>query len=56
MPEESKITVFNKGTPKGLNAKIPIGGQDPPSSTFTARLLWKNAQKNLKKKYFRYDK
>jgi hypothetical protein len=38
-PEESKITVFNKGTPKGLKAKMPAGGHSLPSSTLTARLL-----------------
>ena len=25
-PEESKITVFNNGTPNGLKAKIPARG------------------------------
>jgi hypothetical protein len=49
-PEESKITVLSKGTPKGLKAKIPRGGHSFPSSTFTANLLWKKAQKNLRKK------
>jgi hypothetical protein len=42
--------VFNKGTPNGLKAKIPAGGHSFPSSIFTARLLWKKAQKKLKKK------
>jgi hypothetical protein len=42
--------VFNSGTPKGLKASTPKGGHWLPSSTFTASLLWKKAQKNLKKK------
>jgi len=33
-----------------LKAKTPIGGQTPPNSMFGANLLWKKAQKNLKKK------
>jgi hypothetical protein len=42
--------VFNSGTLKGLKAKIPFGGQIFPNSTLAASLLWKKAQKNLKKK------
>jgi len=42
--------VFSKGTWKGLNTTKPNGGQTPPNSTLGARLLWKKAQKNLKKK------
>jgi hypothetical protein len=49
-PEDSNTTVFSKGTPKGLKAKMPTGGHWLPSSTFTASLLWKKAQKKLKKK------
>ena len=49
-PEDNKITVFSKGTPNGLKAKIPNGGHSFPSSTFTAKLLWKKAQKKEIKK------
>ena len=50
IPEDNKITVFNKGTWKGLNTLIPKGGQIEPISMLGDNLLWKNAQKNLKKK------
>ena len=49
-PEESKITVFNRGTSKGLKGITPLGGHAPPSSMDGARLLWKKAQKKLIKK------
>ena len=42
--------MFRRGTWKGLKVLIPYGGQRDPSSTLGANLLWKNAQKNLKKK------
>jgi len=32
-PEINKTILFNKGTPKGLKALIPIGGQALPTST-----------------------
>lgn len=48
-PEDNKMIVFINGTPKGLNAWIPIGGQVAPSSTLGDKLLWKKAQKNEKK-------
>jgi hypothetical protein len=41
--------VFNRGTEKGFNGSIPVGGQQHPNSGVGARLLWKNAQKNAKK-------
>jgi hypothetical protein len=49
-PEDKRTTVLSNGTPNGLNAKIPTGGHSFPSSTLTASLLWKKAQKNLRKK------
>ena len=48
-PELKRIAVFNKGTENGLRGSIPIGGQITPISTEGDRLLWKNAQKKLKK-------
>jgi len=50
IPEDNKTIVFNKGTEKGLNTKIPSGGQDLPISIAGARLLWKKAQKKERKK------
>ena len=41
--------MFNKGTAKGSNATIPIGGQVVPIEISGARLEWKNAQNTLKK-------
>jgi len=38
-PELSRITVFNKGTPYGLIATIPKGGQVTPISTQGTVLL-----------------
>ena len=49
-PEETNTIVFKRGTWKGLKVKIPEGGHTPPNSTAGDSLLWKNAQKNLKKK------
>ena len=48
-PEVSKIKVFIRGTPKGLNLLIPIGGHWQPSSILGDKLLWKKAQKKEKK-------
>lgn len=42
--------VFSKGTLNGFSGLIPIGGQVQPTSTVGTKLLWKNAQKNPKKK------
>lgn len=49
IPDDKRIIVFNKGTWKGLNGLIPVGGQFKPISAVGASLLWKNAQKNEKK-------
>jgi len=37
-PEETKIIVFNRGTPNGLKGATPKGGQSPPNSTLGASL------------------
>jgi hypothetical protein len=50
-PDDRSTTVFSSGTPQGLSGLIPIGGHILPSSTVGANLLWKNAQKNPKKKH-----
>merc|ERR1719158_2814711 len=50
IPDEIRTIVFNRGTWKGLNTLIPNGGHSLPISTFGDSLLWKNAQKKLKKK------
>jgi|TARA_B110001452_G_scaffold261310_1_gene259970 hypothetical protein len=42
--------VLRSGTWKGLNTLIPKGGHNLPISTLGDNLLWKKAQKNLKKK------
>lgn len=49
IPEESKITVFNKGKPQGSRGIIPFGGQTPPISIDGVNIPWKKAQKNEKK-------
>lgn len=49
-PEDTSTIVFNKGTWNGLKTTKPNGGQTPPNSTLGASLLWKKAQKKLKKK------
>ena len=49
-PDKSKIRVFKSGISQGLNTWIPLGGHIEPISTVGAKLLWKNAQKNAKKK------
>ena len=49
-PEERRIAVFSKGTENGLIIKIPVGGQAQPISGDGAKLEWKKAQKNPKKK------
>lgn len=48
-PELRSIAVFNKGTEKGFKAFIPIGGHITPISIEGDKLLWKKAQKKLKK-------
>ena len=49
-PDETKTIVLSKGTWKGLKVEIPKGGQRAPTSVLGAKLEWKKAQKNLKKK------
>lgn len=50
IPEDNKIIVFNNGIWKGLNGRIPAGGQFIPNSIEGDRLLWKNPQKKETKK------
>ena len=49
-PEARRIAVFRRGTSRGFRGLIPVGGHCPPSSGVGARLEWKKAQKNPKKK------
>jgi hypothetical protein len=49
-PEARRTAVFKRGTLKALIGVIPVGGQVHPISGVGARALWKNAQKNAKKK------
>lgn len=44
------MAVFRSGTSIGFRGLIPTGGHWPPSSGVGARLEWKNAQKNPRKK------
>lgn len=48
-PLANKMVVFSKGMLNGLKAQILVGGQDIPISWVGLNLLWKKAQKNLKK-------
>lgn len=48
-PELNKIAVFNNGTENGFKGSIPTGGHITPNSTEGDKLLWKKAQKKLKK-------
>ena len=48
-PLDNKIMVFSKGILNGSKLWIPSGGHVEPSSIDGETLLWKNAQKNLKK-------
>jgi hypothetical protein len=49
-PDASRTAVLRRGTLNGFKGIIPIGGQQQPISGVGDRLLWKNAQKNAKKK------
>jgi len=49
-PDERRMVVFSIGTPKGLMASIPTGGQTLPTSTLGLKEAWKKAQKKAKKK------
>jgi hypothetical protein len=44
-PEDRRIKVFKKGSSKGFNTSIPLGGQTQPIDTAGDRLEWKKAQK-----------
>ena len=44
-----ELTLFKRGTLKGLKTTMPEGGQILPISTLGDKLLWKKAQKNEKK-------
>ena len=37
-PEDTRMIVFNKGTPKGLKGITPAGGHTEPTSTLGANL------------------
>ena len=49
-PEARRIAVFSRGTSMGFRGFTPVGGHWPPSSGVGARLEWKKAQKNPRKK------
>jgi len=49
-PDDSKMTVFSKGTSNGGIAATPVGGQHLPASTLGLSDAWKKAQKNARKK------
>lgn len=48
-PEASRTAVFSRGTENGFKGETPVGGQEHPSSSVGARLLWKKAQKKALK-------
>lgn len=48
-PDDSKVTVLNRGTVYGFGILIPIGGHMQPISGPGERAVWKKAQKNPKK-------
>jgi hypothetical protein len=49
-PEQTRTTVFRRGTENADKEEIPTGGQQAPTPTSGDRLAWKNAQKNERKK------
>lgn len=49
-PEDRRTAVFRSGTLNGSSGVMPVGGQHPPISGVGARLAWKKAQKNPRKK------
>lgn len=49
-PDARRMAVFRSGTSIGFRGLIPTGGHCPPSSGVGARLEWKKAQKNPRKK------
>ena len=40
-PDQTRIIVFRRGTPKGLMAWIPLGGQETPISGDGLSIQWK---------------
>jgi len=44
------VAVFSSGTEYGFRGLMPVGGHLHPISGVGDSLLWKNAQKNAKKK------
>jgi len=50
-PDARSTAVFRSGTLNALIGITPTGGQQHPNSIVGASLLWKNAQKNAKKKH-----
>lgn len=50
IPDDKRIIVFSKGIWNALNGVIPEGGQLIPISRVGDSLLWKNPQKNERKK------
>ena len=50
-PLAKRTAVFSNGTENGFRGYTPVGGQVHPISGVGAKLLWKNAQKNAKKKH-----
>ena len=48
--EARRTTVLSSGVEKASRPTIPTGGQEDPRSTAGLRALWKNPQKNAKKK------
>ena len=49
-PLARRTAVLRRGTLNGLIGETPVGGHVHPNSGVGARLLWKKAQKNAKKK------
>jgi hypothetical protein len=49
IPDLNRMAVLSNGIWNGAIAIMPSGGQRLPISMLGARLLWKNAQKKLKK-------
>lgn len=39
-PEASNTEVLSSGTSRGFKGRIPVGGQQPPSSGVGAKLEW----------------
>lgn len=39
-PEARRTAVLSRGTSNGSKGRMPVGGQQPPSSGVGARLAW----------------